>query len=91
MTVNKYIISNILLELSLLKRFTDTFDWQPSQTENVQEIEFTRDDVKEVIEGDVNNVKDEIWDCNTIKNDFFFVQIITSLLILLTYITQRPL
>ena len=82
--------SNMLPELNLSERFTSTFNWQSSQTENVQEIEFTRNDVKEVIEDNVDDVKDEIWDCNTIKNDFFFVRIITSLLILLTCITQRP-
>ena len=77
-------------ELNLSERSTSTFDWQSSQTENVREIEFIRNDTEEDIKGDVDDVKDEIWDCNIIKNDFFFVRIITSLLILLTYITQRP-
>ena len=50
----------MLSELSLSERSTGTFDWQPSQIENVREIEFTRDDAEEVIEGDVDDVKDEI-------------------------------
>ena len=58
--VNEHMTSNMLPELSLSERPTGAFDWQPSQTENVREVEFTGDDAEEVIEGDVDDVKDEI-------------------------------
>ena len=50
----------MLPELSLSEKSIGAFDWQPSQTENVQEVEFTGEDVKEIIEGDIDNIKDEI-------------------------------
>jgi hypothetical protein len=59
--INEHLISNMTPELSLSRRPTGAFDWQPSPTENVREVGFAGDDAGEDMEDNVeNDVKDGI-------------------------------